>query len=464
MGRLLSFLIIVSFAISFAAYSDQSQPDEDTIALKGATIIDGTGDEPRENETILIQGKEITCIGDCQIPQKAKVKDFSGKYIMPGLIDLHVHYGLSGWIDSLPGLFGIDVSDEYPYEEVYSELKNNPGRFHRSHLCSGVTTVFEPGGFPWGFQIEQETFNSTNSPRYLTAGPILTSLKTVINHPLGEGMSVYMEDEETVRNAVRKINWKGSNWIKLHRPDLFEDKSQRRILLNALSEEAQKADLSVIANTPSLESAKDGLRAGASLFVYPVEDTLVDKEFLKLAKQNDLVYTPAFEAGAGRKEIQARSFNEDRLPLACVDPATREKAFSTDSLPPSTAEATIIPDQAEEIRDIREENFKRIHEAGIKIAVGSSSGAPLTMHGPAIVNEMKAMEKAGLSPMETIIAATKNGAEALGLNDTGTLEEGKRANLLVLNADPLNDISNIRQIEIIVKNGKIWQRDLLEYE
>ncbi len=364
----------------------------------------------------------------------------------------------------IPGLFGIDVSDKFPYEEIYSELKNNPGRFHRSHLCSGVTTVFEPGGFPWGFQIEQKTVNSTNSPRYITAGPILTSLERVIDHPLGEGMSVYMEDEETVRNAIRMLNWEGSSWVKLHRPDLFEGKTKRKSLINILREEAQKADMSIITNSPTLEGAKDGLKAGASLLVYPVEDTLVDKEFLSLAKQNDLVYTPAFEAGAGRKEIQARSFDENRLPLGCVDPETRDKTFFTDSLPSSTADATIIPDQAEEVRDIREENFRRIHEAGIRVAVGSSSGAPLTMHGPAIVNEMKAMEKAGLSTMETIVAATKNGADALGLNDIGTLEEGNRANLLVLNANPLDDISNVREIEIVVKNGKMWQRDLLEYE
>lgn len=457
-------ILVFYLSVSSIKAQVQPQPDENIIALKGATVIDGTGDEPTEHATILIKEKEIACIGDCQVPPNAQVKDVSGKYIMPGLIDLHVHYGLSGWIDSLPGLFGIDVSDKFPYEEVYSELKNNPERFHRSHLCSGVTTVFEPGGFPWGFQIEQETFNSTNSPRYITAGPILTSLDRIIDHPLGEEMSIYMEDEETVRNAIRMLNWKASSWVKLHRPDLFESKAKRKTLIDMLRDEAQQADMSIITNTPTLEGAKDGLKAGASLFVYPVEDTLVDREFLSLAKQNDLVYTPAFEAGAGRKEIQARSFNENRLPLACVDPETRDKAFFTDSLPSSTADATIIPDQAEEIRDIREENFRRIHEAGIRVAVGSSSGAPLTLHGPAIVNEMKAMEKAGLSTMETIVAATKNGADALGLNDIGTLEEGNRANLLVLNANPLDDISNIREIEIVVKNGKMWQRDLLEYE
>lgn len=456
--------LLFIFSLNNLVAQPQGSVDEDIIAFTGATVIDGTGAEPERNATILTKGDKITCVGSCEIPTNARVINANGKYIMPGLVDLHVHYALSGWIDSIPGIFGVDVSDKYPYEEVYENLKTNPDRFHRSHLCSGVTTVFEPGGFPWGYQVEQQTIKATNAPRYMTAGPILTSFETIIPHPLGDDMSVYMEDKETVRNAVRMLHWNENNWVKVHRPDLIEDRSRRLNLLDAIREEANKADLSLIANTPNLESAKDLLRAGTSLFVYPVEDTLVDQEFLRLARENNLVYTPAFEAGAGRKEIRARNFDENRLPLDCVDPQTRNKAFYTDSLPSSSGDATIIPDQAEEIRNIREENFKRIHEAGITIAVGSSSGAPLTFHGPATVHEMKAMSNAGLSPMETIVAATKNGAEALGLTDTGTLEVGKRANLLILNANPLQNISNIRQIEYVVKNGKIWQRDLLEYE
>lgn len=260
------------------------------------------------------------------------------------------------------------------------------------------------------------------------------------------------------------LNWRGSNWVKVHRPDLFTDRDHRKTLLNAISEEASKAGMSLIANTPTLESAKDVLRAGAKLFVYPVEDTLIDQEFIDLAKKNNLVYTPAFEAGTGRKDIQARSFDENRLPLHCVDSQTRLKAFYTDSLPASTADASIIPDQAEKIRKIREQNFRRIVEAGITMAVGSSSGAPLTLHGPATINEIMAMEKAGLSPMQTIVSATKNGAEALGLKNIGTLQKGKRADMLILNANPLDGISNIHNMELIIKEGKIWQRDLLEYE
>ena len=148
----------------------QGSSNEDLIALTGATVIDGTGAEPQENATVLIKGSEIICIGTCEIPSTAEVKDAEGKFIMPGLVDLHVHYGLSGWIDSIPGIFGIDVSDKYPYGDVYENLKTNPERFHRSHLCSGVTTVFEPGGFPWGYQVEHNSIQSTNAPRYVKDG------------------------------------------------------------------------------------------------------------------------------------------------------------------------------------------------------------------------------------------------------------------------------------------------------
>lgn len=177
------FLLLAFFNTSFAQHSEMSGME--IAAFTGATVIEGTGAEPVENATLLIQGNEIICVGDCEIPSGATVHDARGKYIMPGLIDLHVHNALSGWIDSLPGIFGIDVSDKFPYEKTFNNLKKNQNPIQRSQLCSGVTTVFEPGGFPWGYQMQQATQHATNTPRYITAGPILTSLPTVINHPPG---------------------------------------------------------------------------------------------------------------------------------------------------------------------------------------------------------------------------------------------------------------------------------------
>ncbi|NBC64613.1 MAG: hypothetical protein GVY07_02965 [Bacteroidetes bacterium] len=228
------------------------QGQEADLVVIGAALIDGTGTPPQDSTTILVQNGKIATVNSgsqADVPDDARVIHANGKYIMPGLIDLHVHYDLSGWIESIPGIFGIDVSDRYPYEDVYENLKTNPDRFHRSYLCSGVTTVFEPGSFPWTYQIEQNSIETKNAPRYVTAGPILTSLETIISHPFGDGMSVYMEDEEAVRNAVRMLNLNENRWVKVYRPDLITDRSCHLNLLDAISEEAQKAELSLISNT-----------------------------------------------------------------------------------------------------------------------------------------------------------------------------------------------------------------------
>ncbi len=435
------------------------------IAFAGATVIDGTGAPPVENATVVVEDGRITCVGECALPPDAQHVDVSGSYILPGLVDVHVHYGLTGWVDAIPGIFGIDVSDRFPYPEVLAGLREHPKRLHRSYLCSGVTAVYEPGGFAWGFEVQEGSEGSTGAPHYATAGPILTGMPAgPIAHPDGRPMSVRMTSPEQVRRAVRRLAEMGSESVKLHRPDFIADRDRRRKLLEAAGEEADRYGLRIIGNTPNLEVAKELLRAGASLFIYPVEDTLVDDEFIDLARCNDLIYAPTFEAGVGRLEVEARRFREGRLPLDCVDPETRRKAFLTDSLPSeATGEAEIIPEQDPGIRAVREENLRRLHEAGIAIAIGSGGGAPLNFHGPATVNEMEAMAAAGMEPMEVLVAGTRNGARAMLRSGFGTLEPGKLADLIVVDRDPLEDISNLHSVRLVVRAGRVWSRDELEY-
>jgi len=434
------------------------------IAFTAATVIDGTGAPAMEGATVVIEGSLISCVGKCEIPSNAEVIDTAGRYIIPGLVDVHVHYGLSGWMDTLPGLFGIDVSEKFPFPDVLADLRANPQRFHRSYLCSGVTAVFDTGDYPWTLDLREEAEQSTAAPHIAAAGPILTTLEYVIGHPAGSEMSVHMADEQSVRKAVRMLADNKSDGVKIHRPDLLEDRERRHVLLRTASEEARQAGLRLIANAPTLESAKDALRAGASLFVYSVEDALVDEEFIELARLKGIVYAPALAAGVGANEIKAREFNEDRMPLDCVDPETRKKVRLTDSLPIAAgAEETIIPEQGKAVRQRRLENLRRIHEAGIAVAIGASGGAPLTLHGPATANEMEAVASAGLTPMAVLVAATQNGAIAMGRTDFGTLEPGKIADLVVLERDPLADISNVRSVALVVRGGKVWTREDLEY-
>jgi imidazolonepropionase-like amidohydrolase len=110
-----------------------------------------------------------------------------------------------------------------------------------------------------------------------------------------------------------------------------------------------------------------------------------------------------------------------------------------------------------------QENLKRVRDAGIPIALGTDAGNPLTLHGASVFMELEAMQASGLTPRDVLVAATANAARALGLDSTGTIAPGNVADLLVVDADPLVDIRNVREIALVVRRGEIYTRHELEY-
>src|SRR5690606_38418403 len=155
-------------------------------------------------------------------------------------------------------------------------------------------------------------------------------------------------------------------------------------------------------------------------------------------------------------------FDADDVPLDCVDPDTRRKAFLTDSIPGGGADAQYTERVTRGYR-LMLDNLRRVHEAGIPVVLGTDAGNPLTLHGPAVYPEMEAMAEAGLTPMEVIVASTRNAARAMGREDIGTLEPEKVADLVVLDRDPLSDIRNVRSVRLVVRGGEPWTREELVY-
>jgi imidazolonepropionase-like amidohydrolase len=198
--------------------------------------------------------------------------------------------------------------------------------------------------------------------------------------------------------------------------------------------------------------------------VHSVEDTLVDAEFLDLARRAGAVYVPTLLVGAGYDRVRARHFPADSVPLACVDPLTRRKARLTDSLPPNAGDdPRAAGARAERARRIMAENLRRVHAAGIPVAAGTDAGNPLTLHGPALAAELAAMAEAGLAPEAVLAAATRHGARVLRRPDLGTLRPGHAADLVVLARDPLADVANVRSVELVVRGGRLWTRAELAY-
>ena len=242
-----------------------------------------------------------------------------------------------------------------------------------------------------------------------------------------------------------------------------------------LMEIGAAAGLDLIVHATSLREAKAALKAGAKLLVHSVSDVVVDDEFLSLMATNQALYAPTLIVGANWGHAMASVIRNTPYPIddpnGCVDPNTVEKVNNTDGLQPYLPERLRNPEVAtrtvarrEAQRETMAENLRRVHAAGLTVVTATDAGNPLTLHGPSIYNELEAMQEAGLSPSEIIVTATCNGAEAMGrLDDFGTLEPGKIADLIVLSEDPQRDVRAFRSLTHVMRAGMLYPQKELGY-
>jgi imidazolonepropionase-like amidohydrolase len=435
-------------------------------ALVGATLIDGTGSDPIPEAVVVIRDGKIECAStaeQCPVPAGVEMVNLRGHWITPGIVDAHVHFSQTGWADGRPD--SLDVRDRYPYETVQAGLRSQPERYYRSYLCSGVTAVFDVGGYPWTWDLPAQTEDNSEAPHVSVSGPLLSTLGFWLNLP-GEAQFIYLADEEAARGGVRYLAAQGVDAVKVWFIAVdIDQREQMDAAVLAAGEEARKLGLPLIVHATGQREAKVALKAGANLLVHSVWDEPVDQELIDLALANDTVYCPTLTVGSGYVRMFEAAVTgappQVDDPHGCVDKETLARVAETTELG-SIAEAegmtaTSVAAGATRTaqRDsIAAKNLARLHAAGVTVAMGTDAGNPLTLHGPSIYAEMEAMQAAGLTPTEVLVTATKGGATAMGrLDDLGTIETGKVADLVILEADPTTDIANMRQLRYIVRGG-----------
>jgi len=441
-----------------------------SIALVGATVVDGTGAPPRTDAVVVLSHGRIACVGPketCSFPDPTIEIDLHGKWVTPGLVDAHVHFSQTGWADGRPD--SLDVRDLYPYAEVEDRLDRHAERFFDAHLCSGTTTVFDVGGYPWTFDLPRRAEARGRAPRVRVAGPLLSTWDFWLNLP-AERQFLYLASPQGVRDQVTYLKQRGAEAVKVWYIPIEERPAEEMAaVVRKAGEEAARAGLPLIVHATSLDLAKTALRAGAHYLVHSVGDRPVDEEFLRLAREVGAVYCPTLTVARGylRMDQAALAGKSPEIddPHGCVDPWTRARIARTADLGDRvratglTAERLAARDRALAGREtVEARNLVAVHAAGIPVAMGTDAGNPLTLHGPSVYAEMEAMEAAGLSPMEVLVAATRGGAKAMGLDEEiGTIEAGKAADLLVLDADPTASASAFRTVEKVIRAGTVYE-------
>lgn len=455
-------------AVLLFASSAQAQ----STALVGGTVIDGTG-RSIPDATVVITGDRITCVGsapECQVPPGATRVDVAGRFVTPGLVDAHVHFSQTGWVDGRPD--GLPAPAIYPYAETARALRARPERWFRSYLCTGITAVYDVGGHPWTTQLPAKAEGDPTAPHVRAAGPLITHAgRSALDVDKETYTFLPMATSDDVQLSVYKLKSMGAQavkvWYLAPQPARREELDARMMEVGAA---AKAAGLELIVHATGLREAKVALRAGAVLLVHSVEGQPVDDEFLKLLAANRAAYAPTLTVGrnATRANVAiglGRPFPIDD-PGRCVDADTVAKINNVEplqSLVPEERRAVDVAFRRLEAVGARValmgENLKQVHASGNAVVVATDAGNPLTLHGPSIYNEMEAMQAAGIPAAEIVVMATRNGARAMGRErDFGTLEAGRVADLLVLTDDPRTDVRAFRSLTHVMRAGRLYRQ------
>ena len=393
-----------------APETEQAPALTNVTVFEGARVLVGDGDVI-ENAILVVDDDRLVAIGGAgsvEVPAGAARVDLSGRTVMPAIIDTHVHL-----------------------RETRDELVEDLQR--KAYYGVGVVLSLGRGSSDMAFQVRDEVI--PNAARYRTVGRGITAPE-----PGRTEIPFWISTEEEARTAVQELAPRNVDMVKIwvdDRNGQFEKLTPE--LYGAVIDEAHQQGLRVTAHVYTLEDAKGLLRAGLDAFAHGIRDMDVDDEVVELfAERPTVVLVP-------------------NLPNPGV---ATDLSWLSGTIPPDELqqmqERSVDRPAAQEAFGIQARNLARLSAEGVTIGFGTDGGAGWSPHA-----EMEDMVRAGMTPADVIVAATRNSADLLALDDLGTLEAGKSADFVVLEANPLDDITNTRRIVDVYLRGTAVARAAL---
>lgn len=383
------------------------QEPQQNMWIANGELFDGASENAIKNPGILIENGKVSCIGStCKIPHDVIQIDATGKGIVPGLIDLHGHFFGSkaqGTEQSIPAL-------------IWDQFRFLPS-VRRELIAAGITSYRSLGDvMPAIFKLKQE-LNEQNiaGPRMFIAGPIFTikgghptQNKRIPNWVL-ERMTVQSDDPDYVKQQIAMLAKQGIDGVKV----VYQSHTNKQGVvtmprisnetLQAITSEARKYGLWVAVHTGTPEETEEAIAAGITTIEHGVRHgNLIESKTIQQIVENNIVYVPTL----------------GREPQGHL-------------------------------------NIAALNHSGITFGVGTDSPVEM-MNGYSYHKELSRMVNAGMPDVKALIAATKNGAEALGKSDElGTIEVGKFADMLLVDGQPWRDITQLKNIEMVILSGRI---------
>lgn len=416
--------------------------------------------------SILVEDGSIKAIGkDLQTPTGVKIIDGKNKWLIPGLIDANVHMSQSGSLYCRPD--GLDFSDFRSLEEEQKWTNQHIKEFLKRYLKLGITTIVDGDMAAAQLYLRDSYQDSTAYPNWWTSGPVISNYSPEVLQE-GDQFILKVTSEEEAQSTMDQLQNISLDFIKVWFAEVNRDSPQAYYpVFKTIIDAAHKRGLKVAFHTISKKATKVAIFAGADIIINSVEEA-IDEELLRMIQTNGVFYVPALQAKQNFVNVLKQEPAPGAADFEFANPMALGTMYDYAHLPKGNNFELyeLMADNFSARRAIQDsiqlDNLNKINESTQLIATGTEAGSVGTMHASSYHREIEKMQAVGLSNAEILKYSTINGARMLGKEDRfGSIDTGKMADMVILRANPLKDINAIKDIEYVVKAGKLHQPDAL---
>jgi imidazolonepropionase-like amidohydrolase len=436
MKRLFSLAALVISGVVLA-----SAQGGNVIVIRNATLIDGTGRGAVPGATVIIEGGTITAAGaGVQAPAGARVIDGTGKFLIPGMIDAHIH---------LRGGRGAGTSA--------ADQERDGTRALHSYLYAGVTSVFDAGNrseYIMGLRAKERS-GTLVSPRIFATGGTVASPNGhggPYNIEAWPGDRKLLDDHLATKPDLAKIGQDEHGWGT--RPQINQLPDD---LLEKIIRYYHSNGVRIIIHTSNEHNSIEAIYAGADTLAHPIIQAPMSEQYLKMMSIKHVPTVSTLTIGENYSRLADHpEFVDQPLYQDTIEADERRRLKTEES---AKQKENRWAAWMKVMTPVAQENMKRLNDTGKDIVAAGTDQSS----GPALHRELELLVGAGISPADTIVIATRNAARALGkLDELGTIEAGKLADVVLLKADPTKDINNAKLVDTVIKNGQIIDRSKLD--